>query len=133
MGSPPAITGGPLDPHRRPWLAYAVALVYTGNPWADIGGSLVDMGSHLAYVGGPMVYIAGLLADVGRALAETRGPLAYTGGHLADVGRDVARRMQQVPMHPRGSAGPPRTSYAPMRRCRIANFLGIHTRPPAAN
>ena len=54
-----------------------------------------------------MVYIAGLLADVGRALAETRGPLAYTGGHLADVGRDVARRVQQVPMHPRGSAGPP--------------------------
>ena len=113
MGSPPAITGGPLDPHTTPWLAYAVALVYTGNPWADIGGSLVDMGSHLAYVGGPMVYIAGLLADVGRALAETRGPLAYTGGHLADVGRDVARRVQQGQCTREVQRGPPRTSYVP--------------------
>ena len=60
-----------------------------------------------------MVYIAGLLADVGRALAETRGPLAYTGGHLADVGRDVARRVQQVPMHPRGSAPPPPEDLLP--------------------
>ena len=85
MGSPPAITGGPLDPHRRPWLAYVVALVYTGNPWADIEGSLVDVGGPLAYVGGPMTYIAGLPVDEGRALAETGGPLACSGGSLADT------------------------------------------------
>ena len=48
------------------------------------------------------------------------------------MSRDVARGMERVPMHLRGSVGPPEDLPLAYVESPIVNFVRIHARLPAA-